>query len=60
MALKKEDFAVLTGLRLYHNHVRPHLRLDGQIPSEAAGIEIQGDNKWKAPIQAAAKSKAIT
>ena len=31
--LKNEDSAILTGLRLYHNHVRPHLGLpDGPDP----------------------------
>ena len=55
-SLKKDDSSHLIGLRLYHNHVRPHLRLpDGQTPSEAAGIRIEGDNKWKTIIQAAAK-----
>ena len=54
--LKKEDSAILTGLRLYHNHVRPHLGLpDNMTPGEAAGIRIKGDNKWKTLIQAAAK-----
>ena len=24
---KKEDPAIMTGLRIYHNHVRPHLGL---------------------------------
>ena len=56
-SLKKDDSSHLIGLRLYHNHVRPHLRLpDGQTPGEAAGIRIEGDNKWKTMIQAAAKS----
>ena len=31
---------------------------DGQTPSEAAGIKIEGDNKWKTIIQAAAKQKS--
>ena len=57
--LNKEDSAILTGLRLYHNHVRPHLGLpDNMTPSEAAGISIEGDNKWKTLIQAAAKQKS--
>ena len=42
--------------RVYHNHVKPHLGLDGKRPSEAAGIRIEGDSKWKTLIQAAAKS----
>ena len=57
--LKEDDSAILTGLRLYHNHVRPHLGLpDGQTPGEAASIKIEGSNKWKTMIQAAAKAEA--
>ena len=54
--LKREDSAILTGLRLYHNHVRPHQGLPGKTtPGEAAGIRIEGDNKWKTIIQNAAR-----
>ncbi len=56
--LKTENAAILTGLRLYHNFVRPHLGLGGKTPAEAAGIHIEGDNKWKTLIQAAAKTAA--
>ena len=43
----------LTGLWLYHKHVRPHLGLpDGQTLGEAASIRIEGNNKWKTIIQA--------
>ena len=56
--LKTEDAPILTGLRLYHNFVRPHLGLDWKTPAEVAGILVEGDNKWKALIQAAAKSAA--
>ncbi len=56
--LKKEDSAIVAGLRLYHNYVRPHLGLpDNQTPAEAAGIIVQGNNKWMTLIQAAAKAK---
>ena len=55
---KREDSAILTGLRLYHNFVRPHLGLPGNItPGEAAGIHIEGDNKWKTIIQNAARQR---
>ena len=55
--LKKEDSPILSGLRVYHNHVRPHLGLeDGMTPGEAAGITIEGDDKIKTIIQAAVKS----
>ena len=54
--LKREDSAILTGLRLYRNHVRPHQGLPGKTtPGEAAGIRMEGDSKWKTIIQNAAK-----
>lgn len=57
--LKKDDSALITGLRLYHNHVRPHLGLENnKTPGEAAGIHIQGNNKWLTLIQAATKTTA--
>ena len=52
--LKREDSPILSGLRVYHNHVRPHLGLDGKTPGEAAGIRIEGDDKILTMIQAAA------
>ncbi|MXX20426.1 MAG: DDE-type integrase/transposase/recombinase [Cenarchaeum sp. SB0661_bin_35] len=56
--LKREDSGIITGLRLYHNFVRPHLELpDGLTPAEAAGITIEGDNKILTIIRAAAKSQ---
>ena len=55
--LKKDDLSIITGLRLYHNHVRPHLGLpDNMTSGEAAGIHIDAANKWKTIIQAATKS----
>ena len=57
--LKKEYSAILTGLQLYHNHIRPHLGLpDNQTPGETAGIKIEGNDKILTIIQAAAKSTA--
>ncbi len=56
--LKREDSGIISGLQLYHNFVRPHLGLPGnQTPAEAAGIFVQGTNKWMTLIQAAAKSR---
>ena len=55
--LKNDDSAIISGLRLYHNFVRPHLGLPDQItPAEAAGIQIEGANKWMTLIQAAVKA----
>ena len=57
--LKKNDSVILIDLRLYHNHVHPHLSLpDSMTSGEVASIPIEGDNKWLTLIQAAAKSAA--
>ena len=57
--LKREDSAILAGLQIYHNHVRPHLGLpDGQTPGEAAGIHVEGADKLLTLIRAAAKAQA--
>jgi transposase-like protein len=55
--LKINDTAILQGYQLYHNYFRPHMALDGKTPSEACGITIEGENKWKTLIQNATKHK---
>ena len=58
--LKSEESAIITGLWLYHNFVRSHLGLEGEMtPGEAAGIIIEGKDKWKTMIQAAAKWRSL-
>ena len=55
--LKREDSPILSGLRVYHNHVKPHESLPGRItPGEAAGIKIEGNDKILTMIQAAARA----
>ena len=54
--LKRDDSMILTGIRTYHNHLRPHEGLDGKTPGEVAGIRIEGDSKALTVIRAAAKS----
>lgn len=49
--LKKSDSPVLRGYQLYHNYFRTHEGLNGKTPAEAAGIQIQGENKWMTVIQ---------
>jgi hypothetical protein len=53
--VKKEDSPLIEGYQIYHNYIRPHMALDNRTPAEAAGIEIQGDNKWVSLIQNGAK-----
>jgi hypothetical protein len=53
--LKTKDTPILQGYQLLHNYIRPHEALDGKTPSEACGITIEGENKWKTLIQNASK-----
>jgi putative transposase len=55
--LKRKRTPLLQGYQIYHNYVRPHLALDGKTPAEAAGIKVEGENKWKTLIQNASKRK---
>jgi len=52
--LKKADTPILTGYQIFHNYVRPHEGLDGRTPSQLAGIQVEGENKWLTLIQNAA------
>jgi hypothetical protein len=54
--LEKSDSPILTGMRVYHNYVRPHMGLNGKTPAEAAGIQVKGKDKWMTIIQNAATS----
>jgi transposase-like protein len=49
--LKRKRTPILTGYQIFHNYIRPHEALNGQTPSEACGIIIEGQNKWKTLIQ---------
>ena len=51
--IKVKDSVLIHGYQIYHNYVRPHMALDGKTPSEACGITIQGEDKWKTLIQRA-------
>src|SRR5208282_6911815 len=53
--LKREDTPIIAGYQIYHNYMRPHEGLDGKTPAEAAGIEVQGQDKWLTLIQNAAR-----
>jgi hypothetical protein len=55
--LERPDTAILTGMQLYHNYVRPHEALKGKTAAEAAGVKIEGGNKWPTIIQNASRKK---
>lgn len=54
--LKRIDTPILKGVQIYHNYVRPHEGLKGKTPAEVAGIQIEGENKWKTLIQNASRN----
>ena len=49
--LKNGSTPILTGYQLFHNYLRPHEALKGKTPAEAAGIQIEEENKWKILIE---------
>ena len=55
--LEKPDTPILAGMQIYHNFVRPHEALTGRTPSEAAGITVEGENRWLTLIQNASRKK---
>ncbi len=55
--LKRMDTPILKGYQLYHNFIRPLEGLDGRTPAEAAGIKVEGENKWITLIQNASHNK---
>jgi putative transposase len=54
--IKRMDTPILKGVQIYHNFIKPHMGLDGRTPAEAAGIQVQGEDKWRTLIQNASKS----
>ena len=48
--LKSGDSPVLEGMRVHHNHVRPHEGIGNLAPGEAAGVLVRG-RKWLALVQ---------
>jgi transposase InsO family protein len=53
--LERPDTAILTGMQIFHNYVRPHEALNDRTPAELAGIRVKGENKWITIIQNASK-----
>ena len=53
--VKSEESPLLKGSQIFHNFVRPHDGLNGITPAEAAGIKVEGGNKWMTFIQNASK-----
>jgi hypothetical protein len=54
--LEKADTPILTGMKIFHNYVRPQMALNGKTPAELTGIRVEGDNKWITIIQNASRT----
>jgi hypothetical protein len=44
--IKVDDTPILPMNQIYYNFIRPHQGLKGKMPAEAAGVGIDGENKW--------------
>ena len=58
-SLKKPNTPILNGLQIFHNCIQPHEGLEGRTPSECAGIEVEGQNKWLTLIQNASRRPTV-
>jgi transposase-like protein len=56
-SLKRPDTPILTGYRIFHNYVRPHMALEAKTPADLAGISVKGENKWITLIQNASQKQ---
>jgi transposase-like protein len=54
-SLKKPDTPILTGMQIFHNYLRPNQGIDNRTPSELAGIQVNGKNKWLTLIENASQ-----
>jgi putative transposase len=55
--VKRKTTPIFAGCQIYHKFIRPHESLNGKTPAEAAGIKVQGKNKWLTHIQNATKNQ---
>ncbi|MDV3293513.1 MAG: DDE-type integrase/transposase/recombinase [Nitrososphaerales archaeon] len=57
--LKRKDTPILKGIQIHHNFIKPHEGLQGRTPAEAAGIQVEGTDKWLTLIQNASHLHAL-
>jgi hypothetical protein len=55
--LEKMDTPILSGMQIFHNYIRPHQALKGKTPTEVAGIQVKGKDRWLTMIQNASLTK---
>ena len=49
--IKKKDSVIFSVAILHHNYIKPYSGINNKTPAEAAGIDIQGTDKWLTLIQ---------
>lgn len=42
---------IAEGQRIHYNFVKLHMALEEKTPAEAAGVKVEGENKWQTLIQ---------
>jgi len=57
-SLKIESSPILDGMQIFHNYLRPNQGIGNHTPSELAGIQVKGDNRWLTLIQNASRKSS--
>lgn len=48
--------AMLDGMRIYYNFIRPHMALNGKTPAEKANLSVNiSQNRWLSLVKEATK-----
>ncbi len=48
------------GQRIHYNFVKPHMALQGQTPADAAGVGVNGKDKWMSLLREAVNNRNTT
>jgi len=54
--MKVDDTPIIPMNQIYYNFIRPHQALDGMTPAEAAGVGVNGENKWMELLKRSVRS----
>jgi hypothetical protein len=52
---KVDDTPIIPMNQIYCSFVRPHSALGGATPAEAAGVGMDGENKWEGLLKRSVK-----
>lgn len=57
--IKTMETPIFPGNKIYYNFIRPHSALGGKTPAEAAGIGVDGENKWMGLLKRSLEGRSI-